>query len=132
MKANDHQVGGRHYARGSNEVQHWDGMAKVLGFQYHLMQASKYLYRNKNDMAEDYLKAAHYLEKAAEVAREIGTTLADVYGDEWSVETAMMQEWWGTTAASKFEYQASELRDKSSILKGPPEDIKMPPPPEPV
>lgn len=68
-QAEDTQVGGDHYRK--LVVQPWAAMEAWMtpeqfkGFL--LGNAIKYLARNKNDVAEDHRKAAHYLQKLIEV-----------------------------------------------------------------
>ena len=63
MKANDKQIGGRHYAAG---IQHWDFITDN-NFSYLRGCATKYLtrYHDKNGV-EDLRKAQHYIEKLRE------------------------------------------------------------------
>jgi hypothetical protein len=62
--ANDHQVGGDHYAASH---QHWDWVA-ANGLDYFQGQITKYVYRcwKKNGL-EDLLKARHFLDKYIEL-----------------------------------------------------------------
>lgn len=61
-KANDKQVGGKHYR---SSYQHWD---LVLDFGLHYLEgcATKYVTRRKGNRGEDIGKAIHYLEKLIE------------------------------------------------------------------
>lgn len=69
MSANDRQVGGTHYASASG-FQHWDAMAAMFGAVWFIGCATKYGSRHtKKKGREDLEKAAHYLEKLAEVAQ---------------------------------------------------------------
>lgn len=66
-KADDRQVGGRHY---KSEYEHWNWVIDCgLGNGYFVAAISKYLkrWRDKNG-PEDLEKAAHYLDKMIEVA----------------------------------------------------------------
>lgn len=68
MGANETQVGGTHYADGG-EYQHWDSMADMFGYMWFVGCASKYAMRHtKKHGKQDLLKAAHYLEKLAELS----------------------------------------------------------------
>ena len=60
----DTQIGGTHYV--SLDVQPWDAMQAWFPESfpdYLLMNALKYIARNKFDKREDIEKAKHYLEK---------------------------------------------------------------------
>ena len=60
----DTQIGGTHYV--SLDVQPWDAMQAWFPESfpdYLLMNALKYIARNKCDKREDIEKAKHYLEK---------------------------------------------------------------------
>lgn len=64
--ANEIQIGGNHYKKGSYE--HWD-WAITVGLDYLASAASKYIvrWRDKNGV-EDLRKAGHYIDKLIEVA----------------------------------------------------------------
>lgn len=66
MPANRRQVGGSHYKVGGEE--HWDRVAR-LGLDYFQAQITKYVERwKKKGGIQDLRKAAHFLEKYAELA----------------------------------------------------------------
>tara|TARA_Y100000034_G_scaffold122665_1_gene168428 strand:- start:714 stop:1172 length:459 start_codon:yes stop_codon:yes gene_type:complete len=89
-KANNRQVGGKHYR---NEIQHWD-WAFSNGFDYFQGQITKYIarWRYKNGI-QDLEKALHFLEKYIELQKE-ETAMADVtvnitgVGSETTVNTS--------------------------------------------
>ena len=63
-KMSDKQIGGRHYAK--LKIQPWDVMQEWFPDSfpdYLLMNALKYICRDKADKREDVAKAAHYLEE---------------------------------------------------------------------
>jgi len=64
MKANDMQVGGKHYQK---PIQHWD-WAGALGLDYFQGAITKYIarWKEKNGL-EDLKKAQHYLTKYIEL-----------------------------------------------------------------
>lgn len=65
MKANDHQVGGRHY---KTSYEHWD-LVLVTGMGYLEGCATKYVSRwRKKGGVQDLKKALHYLNKLEECA----------------------------------------------------------------
>ncbi|MDB4342601.1 DUF3310 domain-containing protein [bacterium] len=66
MKANDHQVGGKHYQIGG-VLQHWD-VVTLTELTYLQGCATKYVlrHRNKNGI-EDLRKAQHYIAKLQEM-----------------------------------------------------------------
>lgn len=67
MSADETQVGGSHYKL---SVQPWDAMESWFPESfpdYLLMNALKYIARNKCDKYEDIEKAKHYLEKWLEI-----------------------------------------------------------------
>ena len=66
MKANDVQVGGKHY---KSDYQHWD-FVRDMGLDYYEGCASKYLTRRKNSRTEDLQKAKHFLQKRKELERD--------------------------------------------------------------
>lgn len=67
-KANERQVGGKHYATG--DYQHWDVVAD-FGLDYFQGQITRYLFRWKaKGGIEDLEKAGHYLDKYLELARD--------------------------------------------------------------
>lgn len=65
--ANDHQVGGQHYAK---PIQHWDYVV-AQGLGYFEGQITKYVsrWRDKNGL-EDLHKAKHFLDKLIEEVEE--------------------------------------------------------------
>lgn len=64
-KANDRQVGGRHY---HSTIQHWDFVA-ANNLDYFQGQITKYVCRWKDKCGvEDLRKAQHFLEKYIELA----------------------------------------------------------------
>lgn len=68
MKTEDTQIGGTHYV--SLDVQPWDAMQSWFPESfpdYLLMNAVKYIARNKCNKYEDIEKAKHYLEKWLEL-----------------------------------------------------------------
>ena len=99
--ANERQVGGGHYQK--DGLQHWDVMGHVLGFQYHFMQASKYLarWRDKNG-SEDLKKADHYLQKAQEIATRNEDYLQMVF-PPGSKELEIVSGMWGADMAENIE-----------------------------
>ena len=70
MSANNHQVGGNHYAK--HTIQPWDYItANNLG--YLEGNIVKYIYRWRDKGGIDYLrKVMHYTEKLIEIANEEG------------------------------------------------------------
>jgi hypothetical protein len=69
-QANDTQVGGTHYSRGTGKIQHWDMVAE-FGLDYFQGQITRYLFRwRQKNGVEDLRKAAHYMEKYLELAEE--------------------------------------------------------------
>lgn len=73
--ANEHQVGGTHYATGG-AVQHWDYVQQALDGAYLMGNVTKYVarHRKKNGL-QDLEKAKHYLLKIYEL-HEAGAMLA--------------------------------------------------------
>lgn len=73
MSANDKQVGGDHYQKGT--IQHWD-FAADHNYDYFQGVITKYVdrWKYKNGL-EDLKKAAHYLQKYIEIeeAKHNGT-----------------------------------------------------------
>lgn len=70
MKTEDTQIGGTHYV--SLDVQPWTAMQSWFPESfpdYLLMNALKYIARNKCDKREDIEKAKHYLEKWLEATK---------------------------------------------------------------
>lgn len=68
MKANERQVGGDHYRTESS--QHWDRVVE-LGLDYFQGQITKYVERcKKKNGIQDLEKAAHFLQKYIELAKE--------------------------------------------------------------
>lgn len=70
MGTNDYQIGGDHYVK--LDVTPWDAMESWFpeSFKdYLLMNAIKYIARNKCDKKEDIEKAKHYLEKWLEATK---------------------------------------------------------------
>jgi len=86
MKGYVKQVGGEHYQA---EYQHWD-MVIDCGLHYLPACATKYVQRDKGDIAGDLGKALSYIEKAkgAEV-RPIGEDVANVVIAKWGISTGM-------------------------------------------
>lgn len=65
MKANDEQVGGKHYQTGG--LQHWD-IVHMFNLGYFEGQITKYLFRWKSkNGVEDLKKARHFLDKLIEL-----------------------------------------------------------------
>lgn len=65
ISANDRQVGGTHYKKGS--IQHWD-LVHALGLHYLQGCATKYVTRWKEkNGAQDLEKALHYIDKIIEL-----------------------------------------------------------------
>ena len=71
MKPNDTMVGGDHYTKLS--ITPWEVMEAWFSPQsfqdYLLMNALKYIARDKNDKDEDIAKAIHYLQQWQEVRK---------------------------------------------------------------
>jgi hypothetical protein len=69
MNANKRQVGGDHYRKGRNGVQHWD-LAAAQDYDYFQGQITKYVdrWKRKNGIV-DLEKALHFLEKYIEVEK---------------------------------------------------------------
>lgn len=71
MNADSKQVGGEHYKKKDNRLQHWNVVAEI-GWDYFIGNATKYLWRlgekgGPEKAVEDISKAIHYLEKKREL-----------------------------------------------------------------
>jgi len=69
--ADDKQVGGEHYKKHGERLQHWNVVAE-MGWDYFIGNATKYLWRlgekgGPDKAIEDVSKAIHYLEKKREL-----------------------------------------------------------------
>lgn len=102
-EANETQVGGDHYRRTGNKLQHWD-LAVQFGWDPFQYQITKYVMRWKykhstpEERLKDLQKAAHFLQKYIECYQDYDTAeqpirartegeLARTLGnDDWQVE----------------------------------------------
>lgn len=77
-EANATQVGGDHYRRAGDKIQHWD-LAVMFGWDPFQYQVTKYVMRWKykhsthEERLKDLQKAAHFLQKYIECAKEYDT-----------------------------------------------------------
>jgi hypothetical protein len=81
-KANERQVGGKHYKVGGEE--HWDRVHR-LGLDYFQGQITKYVERWKlKNGIEDLEKARHFLDKYIEMEKGKETTVKEGPDDSFS------------------------------------------------
>lgn len=71
MKADEKQVGGEHYKKHGERLQHWNVVAEMK-WDYFIGNATKYLWRlgekgGPEKAIEDISKSIHYLEKKREL-----------------------------------------------------------------
>jgi len=71
MSADKKQIGGEHYKKHGERIQHWNVVAE-MGWDYFIGNATKYLWRlgekgGPDKAVEDISKAIHYLEKKREL-----------------------------------------------------------------
>lgn len=98
--ANTMQVGGDHYA---GEYQHWDFVREVLGNNYLLGNATKYISRwRKKNGVEDLHKALHYIAKA----RETRVPPAIKYSGEHSFNVGAIFRFCGSAGCGMLEAEA--------------------------
>ena len=120
MKANDKQVAGTHY---QNTIQHWDWVASN-DLDYFQGQITKYVARwKKKNGIEDLEKAAHFLDKYIELAKEnkVADVTVNVTGmtsvGSASISTAPLARW-RVIYQDKVVFSASREQEAISWAEG--------------
>jgi hypothetical protein len=88
MAIRDQQIGGDHYKK--HAIQPWD-VIDCYRLNYYEGNVLKYLLRRKESRIEDLRKAAHYIEKAIEMERQISDSLGSPLSRSCCVSGAVVE-----------------------------------------